>query len=126
MFEETNREASCGFKEKLVARVLDNLQISIRRVYFRFVDTMEVQSTSDMSEAERERLNKEFSLGIKLKEFTVYTTDKTYETRILHVNDGKYKSESDKLTFKVVRISGFSVFCNWEDVDKTANGAVDI
>ena len=54
MFED-ELQGSVGFKEKIIARIMDNLQIKLERVYFRFVDQMKINS-SDISAEDRERL----------------------------------------------------------------------
>lgn len=36
--DEAELQGQAGFKEKMLARIIDNLQVDIRRVYFRFVD----------------------------------------------------------------------------------------
>jgi len=47
------------------------------------------------------------------------------------VEEGKARGENDdndqeKLSFKVARLSGFSIFCDWQDVDKPENGGIDL
>lgn len=78
-----------------------------------------------MTDDEAEKLNRLFAVGLSLRSFSVYTTDKTYEKRIVRIDDGNYKSDEDKLTFKVVKLDGFGLFCNWDDVELFENGAVN-
>jgi hypothetical protein len=42
---ETQIESASGYKEKIVARILDNLKISIKRIYFRFEDKIAIKNT---------------------------------------------------------------------------------
>lgn len=70
-------------------------------------------------------MKQKFSLGIKLKEFAIYTTDETYVNRIVKQEQKKVETERDKLTYKVARLDGLSIFCNWRDVDEPENGHFD-
>ena len=38
LIKEAQRDTSCSFAEKLTARIIDNLQVSIKNIYFRFED----------------------------------------------------------------------------------------
>jgi hypothetical protein len=87
---------------------------------------MSVQETKDISAEEAEALSKRFCLGITLKSFKVFTTDNTYKNQIVRIDEGVYKNEVDKLTFKVAKIDGFSFFCNWDQVEKPENGAINL
>lgn len=64
LLKETERESSGSFTDKLIARILDNLQVSIKNTYFRFEDEIHT-----MGQVER------FSIGLKLKEFCIFTGD---------------------------------------------------
>ena len=41
---ETQIESANGYKEKIIARILDNLSISIKRIYFRFEDKIVIKN----------------------------------------------------------------------------------
>jgi hypothetical protein len=55
-----------SFVERLIARIIDNIQISIKNIYFRFED--------EMSSLKSQK----FSIGLRLKEFGVYNADANY------------------------------------------------
>ena len=40
--------------------------------------------------------------------------------------DTKAKTTSDPLTYKVLKLSGLSIFCDWEGIDEIGNGAIDL
>jgi hypothetical protein len=40
LIKEAQRDTSCSFGEKLTARIIDNLQVSIKNIYFRFEDSI--------------------------------------------------------------------------------------
>ena len=65
-----------------------------------------------------------FSIGVKLQEFSVFTTDSASK-RITQISD-QGKSGRSPLTFKVAKIEGLSLFCDWQDVDAPANGGIDL
>ena len=106
-------------KDKIIARAIDNVRVSINRVYFRFTDNMKIFRPDGHYDLKR------YSLGIKLRSFQVFTTKSDYRT--VHVRDdtGVYTNEEDKLTFKVALLKGFSLFCNFEHVDDVEFGAID-
>jgi hypothetical protein len=87
----------------LISRIIDNIQISINNVYFRFEDTGKDKRTG---------LDQVFSIGLMLKEFSVFTADKEYK----RVKDSKKVEKKDGLTFKVVHLQGLSIFCDWKNV----------
>jgi hypothetical protein len=35
-------------------------------------------------------------------------------------------SDDDKLSFKVAKVEGFSIFCDWKDIDNQKNGGIDL
>ena len=111
MLKETERESACSFTDKLLARIMDNLQISIKNILFRFEDKLLGENSS------------KFTIGVKLKEFCVFTGDQNFQ-RMKQVSDEKVKPHP--LTFKVAKIEGFSLFCDWENVDAIENGGIDV
>ena len=60
---------------------------------------------------------------MKLKQFCVFTGDENFE-RMKQVPDEKQKQRT--LTYKVAKLEGFSLFCDWEDVDAIENGGIDV
>jgi hypothetical protein len=57
-------------------------------------------------------------MGVSLRSFEVYTTDNSYKKRIVRIDEGKYSSEEEKLTFKIAKLNGLGLFCNWIDVEE--------
>ena len=43
VLEQSKRESGPSFAEKLLARIMDNLRVSIKNVYFRFEDSYAIQ-----------------------------------------------------------------------------------
>ena len=77
------------------------MQVSIKNIYFRFEDEILDKSVS-----------RKYSLGLKLKSFTIFTGDRNYEK--LKTPDTSDKSEN-KLTYKVAKLTGLSFFCDWHE-----------
>ena len=113
---EHEDQSSSSFGERFVARIIDNIQISVKNIYFRFEDKMNVTNQ-----------NKKYAIGVRLKEFSVYTSDKQFK----RLDDESVEHEEvepgdNLLTFKVATIKGFSIFCDWDNPDAPKNGGVDI
>ena len=113
ILKETERESACSFTEKLVARILDNLQVSIKNTYFRFEDSI-------VSNGKLEN----FSIGLKLKEFAIFTGDSDFKRLEQVIKDED--RHKNPLTYKVARIEGFSLFCDWENQDQNQYGGFDL
>ena len=77
------------------------MQVSIKNIYFRFEDEILDKSVS-----------RKYSLGLKLKSFTIFTGDSNYEK--IKTPDTSDKSEN-KLTYKVAKLTGLSLFCDWHE-----------
>jgi hypothetical protein len=70
-----------------------------------------------------------FCIGIKLKEFKIFSSDDdSYKptTKTIDMAYKKIQTEKDKLTYKVIMIDGFSMFCDWEDIDNPEKGAFEL
>ena len=79
MLEETSKEDSkSSFSQRLVDRILNNLQICVKNVYFRFEDKVMVPSFNPSGLDEGADAETQFALGCKLKEFSVFTCDQNY------------------------------------------------
>ena len=117
--QQTNQSSST-IGEKFIARIIDNIQISIKNIYFRFEDKMSVTNQ-----------NEKYAIGIKLKEFSVFTSDKHFH-RLDQENAKHDKADcaadagDSLLTFKVANIKGFSIFCDWDKIDTAENGGIDL
>lgn len=83
-------KADKSFTEKLVAQIINNVQITIKNVHIRYED----RSTSTIP----------FSLGITLGELEVHTTDADWKKAFL--------SEALSKVFKVAKLDGLAVYMN--------------
>jgi len=107
----------------LVSRIIDNLQVSVSNIYFRVEDKLVGKDLDTQAQADPN-----YCLGFKLKEFHIFTADREYN-RVEAVKPkdekatGKVDPES-KLTFKVAQIKGFSIFCDWVNVQDVTNGGI--
>lgn len=101
---------------------MDNLRVSIKNVYFRFEDSYSIMVKNQLGNWLKEREN--FSMGLKLKEFSIFTTDKNFESikekkrsdRPKNTKNHKLDDE-EYLTFKTIKLEGFSLFCNWDNTE---------
>jgi hypothetical protein len=119
---EQPKEEQASFASQLVANILDNLEISVKNIYFRFEHKM-----SDLDES--------FALGVRLKQFRVFTPPSTQKS--LPASGGKgpkspqkgsapEDDETELLSYKSAKLEGFSVFCDWEDIDNPEKGGVSL
>ena len=79
-----------GFTGRLVAKIIDNVQINVNGVYIRYEDSI---SSKDP-----------FALGIVLKKLEVYTCNDQWEREF---------REDAKINYRKVGIEGFSVFLDY-------------
>ena len=109
--------------EKLVNRIIDNLEISIKNVYFRFEDSL----TNIKSEASHKKIDTKFCFGLKLKEFKIFSADENFEKakEAIDITRKNIIEEKDKLVYKVIKLDGFSLFCDYIDIDNPAKGAFE-
>ena len=107
------KDTSCSFTEKLVARIIDNLQVKVENVYFRFEDELRGPSVALEPESKRH-----FCIGLKLKEFEIFTSDKSFKKKEVG------EKSSSTLTFKVALFNEFNLFCDWENIDSSEAGGV--
>ena len=75
--------------------------------------------------------HEKYAIGVKLKEFSVYTSDKHFhrldQENMKHDEAGCAADAGDSLlTFKVANIKGFSIFCDWDKIDAAKNGGIDL
>ena len=118
--EQEESQSAATFGEKFMARIIDNIQISIKHIYFRFEDKM---SGSHHNASEHEK----FAIGVRLKEFSVFTSDKNFKQTTQDAANAVPVDAKDKdLTYKVAAIDGFSVFCDWHQIDLECNGGIDL
>lgn len=82
--------------------MFDNIQVTISNVYFRFED--ELYNT-------KLQKHEGFSMGLLLKEFSVRTSETNFESMTELNEDGTPKNN---LTSKKVKLTGFSIFCDWD------------
>lgn len=65
-------DSGSSYTERLISSAINNIQISIKNVYFRFTDRLD-DSEDDKLLAEK------YALGMKFKSLSVMTTDENYE-----------------------------------------------
>lgn len=85
---ETTSDPS--FQERLIARIVNNIQITVKKVHVRYEDT----KTSSAP----------FALGITLHNLELYTTDKDW------INC--YMAEITNRVFKLAKLDNFAVYMN--------------
>lgn len=88
--EKDKPQADKSFTEKLVAQIINNVQIHIKNVHIRYED----RSTSSIP----------FSMGITLGTLEVHTTNADWEKAFL--------SEALSKVFKVAKMDGLAVYMN--------------
>ncbi|CAM9870023.1 unnamed protein product, partial [Ectocarpus sp. 12 AP-2014] len=89
-----------GFVEKLVQRIVDNIEINVADIHIRYEDTVLVPGQT-------------VSAGVCLESFVVTTTDKDFVPQFLDRTGGQ---TWDTRVHKLARVTGFSVY--WRVNDK--------
>ena len=100
-----------------MARAIDNIQINIKNFYFRF------EGGLSRHQQDHPKRREKFCIGVKLRQLKVFTGNSEYER--LAPNAAREKKDNKLLTYKVLRMDGISLFCDWGDIDKPECGAVD-
>eukprot|EP00658_Telonema_sp_P-2_P020265 TRINITY_DN18012_c0_g1_i1.p1 TRINITY_DN18012_c0_g1~~TRINITY_DN18012_c0_g1_i1.p1 ORF type:complete len:587 (+),score=173.98 TRINITY_DN18012_c0_g1_i1:91-1851(+) len=95
LYGDTKQEEEDGWSDKLIARVIDNLEISIKRIHIRFEDT----SLFVLDDAPATP----FCLGIHVSSLNMYTTDE-------HGN--KIFTTNQNTVVKSLELTGLGVYCN--------------
>jgi hypothetical protein len=73
MLKQLDKEDSkISYSQKIVDRILNNLKITVKRVYFRFEDKLLIQPGASTSQDR-------YMIGVKLKSFTIRTCDQNYD-----------------------------------------------
>lgn len=88
--EKDKPKADKSFTEKMVAQIINNVQIRIKNVHIRYED----RTTSTIP----------FALGVTLSSLEVHTTDLNWEKAFL--------SEALSKVFKVAKLNGLAVYMN--------------
>ncbi|TDG48268.1 hypothetical protein AWZ03_005223 [Drosophila navojoa] len=83
-------KGDAGFAEKLTAQIVNNLQVKISNVHFRYEDSTTTGSA--------------FSFGITLNELELYTTDNNW--------DKTYMTERAPEVFKIANLSCLAAYMN--------------
>ena len=71
-----------------------------------------------------------FSIGVRLKEFGVNNADRNYQK--IEMKEKPIKGvelvdyDQSLLSYKIAWIDGFSIFCDYENIDRPENGAIDL
>lgn len=105
------------FVSGIIASIIDNIQISIKNVYFRFEDDLQGQEIP-------------FAIGLKLKEFSVSNnSDENDGDTDLNIKRIARKSSGKNpkfLTYKKATVNGLSIFCDYENINLRENGGIDL
>ena len=72
------KDKDSGYFSKIGMRVIDNLQVTVNSVHFRFENTL---SKSD-----------NFSVGITLNKFEIFTTNEKWEKKFLDRTKSEFRS----------------------------------
>ena len=89
-----------------MARIIDNIEISIRNIYVRYEDSV---SAARMGS---------FAVGVLLKELVTYTTGGDWGEKAM--------SCGQDITHKIIRMTDFRVFLDYESSDdKSEDGKQD-
>lgn len=112
---EAQKSQSGSYTTKLLANIIENIRIEVSNIYFRFEDKM----SGD---------NEDFALGLLLKEFSVFNCNSKFERLEPHNKERKDAEDGPAykalLRYKKIKISGFSVFCDWQNVKCRDNGGI--
>jgi vacuolar protein sorting-associated protein 13A/C len=83
--------------DKLLVKIIDNLQISIKNVYFRYEDEYSAPKQG----------SGKFAMGILLKELSAFTTNEEWKEK-------EMVTGSD-ITFKLGLVKGLTVFLDYDN-----------
>lgn len=89
--------------DKMVTKILDNLEISIKNIYIRYEDNF---SAANHGQGK-------FVIGLLLKEFSTFTTGADWKS--------KFMSENEDITRKLAKIKNFTIFMDYEFEDLKEN-----
>ena len=87
----------------------------MKNIYFRFEDDLK-QTTPP------------FSIGLRLQEFSINTCNEDFAAINMETKSYKNKKKPNRvhfLTYKKISIKGFSIFCDYDDVNLRKNGGID-
>ncbi len=88
---EADRQKHQSFMDSLVTKVVDNLQISVKRIHLRYEDSL---STPEHP----------FALGITLAEFSAVSTDESWHPKFIH--------DSSAASYKLVTLGALAIYWN--------------
>ncbi|CAG9318027.1 unnamed protein product [Blepharisma stoltei] len=90
--EEVSVESSPGMVEKLITKIVDNIQIELKNVYIRVEDS--------------ESFSQKFALGLKIEEISCFTCNSSWEPQFM---------ESSLICFKLIKLKNFAVYSDFGD-----------
>eukprot|EP00752_Nemacystus_decipiens_P006311 g5691.t1 len=97
-----NDDEKRGFVEKLVQRIVDNIEINVSDIHIRYEDTVLVPGQT-------------VSAGVCLEAFVVATTDKAFVPQFV---DRTGKGGQQSKVHKLARVEGFSVYWRVDDHER--------
>eukprot|EP01052_Picozoa_sp_SAG31_P008229 SAG31_NODE_411_length_15982_cov_7.055027_1_plen_4456_part_00 len=97
------QEDDSGFLGRLWQRVIDNVQVTVKNVHFRF------EVTPDMSLKEKGPLQP-IALGVVMDAFTLQGADVNWKTN--YVDTTVLEGEAAKLHRRLGKVEGFALYCD--------------
>lgn len=88
--EDVSVESSPGMIEKLITKIVDNIQINLKNVYVRVEDS--------------ESFSQEFALGLKIGGISCHTCDANWNPTFM---------ESSSESFKLIKLTNFAVYSDF-------------
>ena len=94
--EEDKKRNSSSYIQRLTARILDNLEVTIRNIHIRYEDSMTIPGTT-------------FAAGMTLDKFTIATTNDQWTETFISRDEKKTESV---MIHKLIRIDNVAVYWN--------------
>ena len=82
--------------EKLVTKILDNIEITIKNIYIRYEDSFSAPNQG----------SGKFAIGILLKEFSTHTTGSDWLNKAMSIGE--------EITHKLAKLKNFSLFLDYD------------
>lgn len=89
--------------DKLIAKIIDNIQIKISNIYIRYEDAYSAPNQG----------SGKFVMGLLLKEFSTFTTGADWKTVAMQLGE--------EITHKLATVKDFSLFLDYETTSDPMN-----
>eukprot|EP00347_Sterkiella_histriomuscorum_P017164 403350423 len=86
--------------DKMITKIIDNLEISIKNIYIRYEDSFSAPNNGQGK----------FVLGFMLKEFSTFTSGSDWKTKLM--------TQGEDITFKLAKLKNFTIFMDYEFEDQ--------